>query len=249
MTTSPPPDRQIETNERRFLSGPQNRGSELVRVLRIAAEFIRGFRRFHFLGPCVTIFGSARFGEDHPYYAMARQVGRLLAEAGFAVMTGGGPGIMEAVNRGAKEAGGLSIGCNIELPEEQKPNPYLDHWITFKHFYVRKVMLVKYSYAFIAMPGGFGTMDEVFETVTLIQTGKIRDFPVVLLDSGYWDPLVRFMRETLLAQGTIDAADLELIDVMDSPEAAVARIREVAIRRFGLRYGRPPRRRWFLFER
>ena len=217
--------------------------------MRIAAEFIQGFRRFHFLGPCVTVFGSARFGEDHPYYAMARQVGRLLAEAGFAVMTGGGPGIMEAANRGAKEAGGLSIGCNIELPLEQKPNPYLDHWITFKHFYVRKVMLVKYSYAFIAMPGGFGTMDEVFETVTLIQTGKIKDFPVILLDSGYWDPLVRFMRDTLLAQGTIDPADLELIDVMDSPEAAVSRIREVAIRRFGLRYGRRPRRRWFLFER
>lgn len=249
MTSSPSPERQTGTNERRFLSGPQNRGSELVRVVRIAAEFIQGFRRFHFLGPCVTIFGSARFGEDHPYYAMARQVGRLLAEAGFAVMTGGGPGIMEAANRGAKEAGGLSIGCNIELPLEQKPNPYLDHWITFKHFYVRKVMLVKYSYAFIAMPGGFGTMDEVFETVTLIQTGKIKDFPVILLDSGYWDPLVRFMRDTLLAQGTIDPADLELIDVMDSPEAAVARIREVAIRRFGLRYGRRPRRRWFLFER
>jgi hypothetical protein len=180
---------------------------------------------------------------------MARETGRLLAEAGFTVMTGGGPGIMEAANRGAKEAGGLSIGCNIELPQEQKPNPYLDHWITFKHFYVRKVMLVKYSYAFIAMPGGFGTMDEVFETVTLIQTGKIQDFPVVLLDSGYWDPLVRFMRETLVKEGTIDPADLELIDVMDSPQAAVGRIKEVAIRRFGLTYAQRPRRRWFLFER
>lgn len=217
--------------------------------MRIAAEFIQGFRRFHFLGPCVTVFGSARFPEEHPYYAMARETGRLLAEAGFTVMTGGGPGIMEAANRGAKEAGGLSIGCNIDLPQEQKPNPYLDHWITFKHFYVRKVMLVKYSYAFIAMPGGFGTMDEVFETVTLIQTGKIKDFPVVLLDSGYWDPLVRFMRETLVREGTIDPADLELIDVMDSPQAAVSRIKEVAIRRFGLTYARRPRRRWFLLER
>ncbi len=217
--------------------------------MRIAAEFIQGFRRFHFLGPCVTVFGSARFPEEHPYYAMARETGRLLAEAGFTVMTGGGPGIMEAANRGAKEAGGLSIGCNIDLPQEQKPNPYLDHWITFKHFYVRKVMLVKYSYAFIAMPGGFGTMDEVFETVTLIQTGKIKDFPVVLLDSGYWDPLVRFMRETLVREGTIDPADLELIDVMDSPQGAVSRIKEVAIRRFGLTYAKRPRRRWFLLER
>ncbi len=249
MSGASPAERPPEGNERRFLSGPQNRGSEFLRVMRIAAEFIRGFRRFHFLGPCVTVFGSARFSEDHPYYAMARETGRLLAEAGFTVMTGGGPGIMEAANRGAKEAGGLSIGCNIDLPLEQKPNPYLDHWITFKHFYVRKVMLVKYSYAFIAMPGGFGTMDEVFETVTLIQTGKIADFPVVLLDSGYWDPLVRFMRETLLREGTIDPADLGLIDVMDSPQAAVNRIKEVAMRRFGLTYAKRPRRRWFLLER
>ena len=162
---------------RRFLQGPQPRRKELVRALRIMAEFIRGFRALHFVGPCVTVFGSARFKEDHPYYALGREVGRELARAGFTVMTGGGPGIMEAANRGAKEVGGRSVGCNIELPAEQKPNPYLDRWITFHHFFVRKVMLVKYSYAFVALPGGFGTLDEIFETATLVQTGKIRGVP------------------------------------------------------------------------
>ncbi|HEY1270011.1 MAG TPA: TIGR00730 family Rossman fold protein, partial [Candidatus Binatia bacterium] len=163
--------------ERRFLYGPQERSRELVRAIKIFCEFMRGFRTLHFVGPCVTVFGSARFRDDHEYYRMARDVGARLARAGFTVMTGGGPGIMEAANRGAKEAGGRSIGCNIELPEEQKPNPYLDKWITFRHFYVRKVMLVKYSYAFVALPGGFGTLDEIFETAVLIQTGKIKEFP------------------------------------------------------------------------
>ncbi|HYB44324.1 MAG TPA: TIGR00730 family Rossman fold protein, partial [Candidatus Methylomirabilis sp.] len=161
-----------------FLQGPQRRGFELARALRIFAELMRGFRSFHFLGPCVTVFGSARFGEHHPYYGLAREVGAGLARSGFTVMTGGGPGIMEAANRGAKEAGGRSVGCNIELPEEQRPNGYLDRWITFRYFFVRKLMLIKYSYAFVAMPGGFGTLDELFETATLIQTGKIRDFPI-----------------------------------------------------------------------
>jgi hypothetical protein len=243
-----PPPEPPNQGERRFLSGPQNRGSEFLRVLRIAAEFIQGFRRFHFLGPCVTVFGSARFEEGHPYYALARETGRLLAGAGFVVMTGGGPGIMEAANRGAKEAGGISVGCNIELPEEQKPNPYLDRWITFKHFYVRKVMLVKYSYAFIAMPGGFGTLDEIFETATLVQTDKIEDFPIILLDSGYWDPLLRFVTETMEGHGTIGGRDLDILQPMDSAAAAVARIRETAIRRFGLTYAVPRKRRWFLFE-
>src|SRR5262245_21448532 len=159
---------------RRFLQGPQARRSELFRAIRIFIEFIRGFRALHFVGPCVTVFGSARFKEDHPYYALGREVGRALARAGFTVMTGGGPGIMEAANRGAKDVGGRSVGCNIELPEEQRPNPYLDRWITFRHFFVRKVMLVKYSYAFVALPGGFGTLDEIFETATLVQTGKIK---------------------------------------------------------------------------
>ena len=153
-----------DREEMSLLSGPLPRSSELLRAGRIFLEFIRGFRALHFVGPCVTVFGSARFGDPHPYYQMARRAGSQLAEAGFTVMTGGGPGIMEAANRGAKEAGGKSIGCNIKLPVEQKPNAYLDKWIEFQHFFVRKVMLVKYSYAFIALPGGFGTLDEIFET-------------------------------------------------------------------------------------
>src|SRR6185312_13288512 len=155
---------------------------------------IRGFRTLHFVGPCATVFGSARFDKDHPYYKLAVEVGSKLARSGFTVMTGGGPGIMEAANRGAKEAGGYSVGCNIELAHEQKPNPFLDRWITFRHFYVRKLMLVKYSYGFIAMPGGFGTLDEIFETVTLLQTRKIAGFPLVFMGSQYWDPLIDFMR-------------------------------------------------------
>ena len=234
--------------ERRFLSGPQDRSSELLRLLHISAEFLRGFRKLHRLGPCVTVFGSARFPESHPYCGLARDVGRRLAEAGFTVMTGGGPGIMEAASRGAKEAGGRTAGCNIELPVEQKPNPYLDECVTFHHFYVRKVMLVKYSYAFVVLPGGFGTLDEVFETVTLIQTDKIRDFPIVLMASDFWGPLIQFMRDTLLVRGTIDEADFELMKVVDSAEDGVALIRDAAIRRFGLTYGPRARRRWALFE-
>ena len=176
----------------RFLAGPQQRLEELMRAGRIFCEFIRGFRTLHFVGPCVTVFGSARFTENHPYYELARQCGAELAKAGFTVMTGGGPGIMEAANRGAKETGGRSIGCNIQLPREQKPNPFVDQWITFRYFFVRKVMLVKYSYAFIALPGGLGTLDEIFETATLIQTGKIRDFPLVLMGKEYWRPLLEF---------------------------------------------------------
>jgi uncharacterized protein (TIGR00730 family) len=175
-------------------------------------------------------------------------VGKRLAEAGFTVMTGGGPGIMEAASRGAKDVGGRTVGCNIELPIEQKPNPYLDECVNFHHFFVRKVMLVKYSYAFVVLPGGFGTLDEVFETVTLIQTDKIRDFPIVLVASDFWNPLIRFMRDTLLARGTIDEGDFALMNVVDSADDAVALIRDAAIRRFGLTYGPGARRRRPLFE-
>ena len=234
--------------EQRLLLGPQDRSSELVRVLRIAWEFVRGFRRLHFLGPCVTVFGSARFGEGHAYYESAREMGGLLAREGFTVMTGGGPGIMEAANRGAREAGGRSVGCNIKLPFEQEPNHYLDELITFRYFFVRKVMLVKYSYAFIAFPGGFGTLDEVFEALTLMQTDKIKDFPVVLIGTEFWSPLVDFIRHRLIAQGTISEADFRLVYVMDSPEEALDSIRDMAIRRFGLTYGPTMRRRRFLFE-
>src|SRR5574341_2426601 len=192
----------------RFLEGPQQRLAELARATRIFFEFLRGFRALHFVGPCVTVFGSARFTEIHPYYRVGREVGAELAKAGFTVMTGGGPGIMEAANRGAKEIGGRSISCNIVLPRGQKPNPFLDQWITFRYFFVRKVMLVKYSYAFIALPGGFGTLDEIFETATLIQTRKISDFPLVLVGTDYWEPLLAFMRDRLVAERTIDPEDL-----------------------------------------
>jgi uncharacterized protein (TIGR00730 family) len=232
----------------RFLRGPQPRGFELIRALRIVAEFLRGFRALHFVGPCVTVFGSARFGEGDPYYGVAREIGARLAEAGFTVMTGGGPGLMEAANRGAREAGGMSIGCNIELPVEQQPNAYLDRWITFHHFFVRKVMLVKYSYAFIALPGGFGTLDEIFETATLVQTGKIRDFPLVLVGSQFWRPLLEFVRTNLVAAGTVDSADAARIQVTDSPEAAVKSVTQTALEQFGLTYGPRLRPRWYLGE-
>ena len=232
----------------RFLQGPQPRGFELARALRIFVELMHGFRSLHFVGPCVTVFGSARFTEQHPYYVLARDVGARLAKAGFTVMTGGGPGIMEAANRGAWEAGGRSIGCNVELPQEQKPNPYLDHWITFRHFFVRKVMLVKYSYAFIAMPGGFGTLDEIFETTTLIQTGKIQKYPVVLMGREFWRPLMDFFRDRLIAEATIDPDDAERIMLTDSAEEAVASVTEAGMRRFGLTYGPRARRHWFLAE-
>jgi len=232
----------------RFLQGPQPRGFELARALRIFVELMHGFRSLHFVGPCVTVFGSARFTEQHPYYALARDVGARLAKAGFTVMTGGGPGIMEAANRGAWEAGGRSVGCNIELPQEQKPNPYLDHWITFRHFFVRKVMLVKYSYAFIAMPGGFGTLDEIFETTTLIQTGKIQKYPIVLMGREFWRPLMDFFRDRLIAEATIDPDDAERIMLTDSAEEAVASVTEAGMHRFGLTYGPRARRHWFLAE-
>ncbi len=234
--------------ERKFLSGPHRREVELFRAFRVFLELIRGFRKLHFVGPCVTVFGSARFGEGHPYYALARDVGARLAEAGFTVMTGGGPGLMEAANRGAKEAGGISVGCNIELPSEQAPNRYLDHWILFRHFYVRKVMLVKYSYAFVALPGGFGTLDEVFEVLTLIQTRKTENFPVVLMPTDFWQPLMDFMTSRLVDQGTVDVADMALLHVLDSPQQAVKRILEVALGELGLAYVPRPKQRRFFFE-
>jgi uncharacterized protein (TIGR00730 family) len=236
------------TEQRRFLEGPQPRGFELIRACRIFLELLRGFRALHFVGPCVTVFGSARFPPGHPYYELAREVGACLAHAGFTVMTGGGPGIMEAANRGAREAGGTSIGCNIELPVEQRPNRYLDRWVTFRHFFVRKLMLVKYSYAFIALPGGLGTLDEIFETATLIQTGKIQQFPVVLMGRAFWQPLLDFLQDRLIREGTIDPADRRRLLVTDSAEEAVQLVTEVAFNQFGLTYELRPRRRWFLWE-
>ncbi len=208
--------------EQRFLVGRRSRRAELLSALRIFGEYMRGLRALHFVGPCVTVFGSARFPEGHPWYELAREVGRAIAREGWTVMTGGGPGIMEAANRGAREAGGASVGCNIRLPREQKPNPYLDSFVEFEHFFVRKVMLVKYSHAFVVLPGGFGTMDEVFETLTLAQTGKIQTLPVVAMGGAYWSQLRDFLRDMMVAAGTIDADDLSLIQVTDAVDEAVA---------------------------
>ena len=234
--------------EIQFLRGPQRRSFELWRTVRIFGEFLRGFRALHFVGPCVTVFGSARFPETHPYYVLGRQLGARLARAGFTVMTGGGPGLMEAGNRGAREVGGRSVGCNIELPQEQRPNPYLDRWITFRHFYVRKVMLVKYSYAFVALPGGFGTLDEIFETAVLIQTGKIRDFPLVLMCQDFWQPLLDFIETRLVREDVVDPEDPKRLTVTDSVEDAVAVIVDAATRRFGLSYRSLVKRHWFFWE-
>jgi len=234
--------------DRLFLEGPQGRGFELRHTWRVFSEYFRALRELHFVGPCVTVFGSARFDEGHPAYESAREVGARLATLGFTVMTGGGPGIMEAANRGAKDAGGYSIGCNIILPKEQASNPYIDRLVTFRYFFVRKVMLVKYSYGFVAMPGGFGTLDEVFETATLIQTGKIRDFPVVLVGKEFWTPFLEFLREQLLAAGTIEARDVDRLFLTDSPDEAARFIRDASLERFGLTYAAPRKRRRWLFE-
>ncbi len=212
---------QVLGAEAEFLAGGHGHEENTLSAVRIFLEFLRGFEFLNVAQPTVTVFGSARFTEGHPYYELAREVGRALARAGYTVMTGGGPGIMEAANRGAKEAGGLSLGANIHLPHEQKPNPYLDRVMTFEHFFVRKVMMVKYSTAFIIMPGGFGTLDELFEAVTLIQTGKIEAFPLVVMGTEFWAPLMAFFRETLVARGTINAEELDCLYLTDSPEDAV----------------------------
>jgi len=217
--------------EERFLRGPASwadglraRLDDTRRASRIFGECMRGFRAFRGVSDCVTVFGSARFEEDHRYYQMAREVGRLVAEAGLPVMTGGGPGIMEAANRGAKDGGGLSLGCNIVLPQEQEPNAYLDHWVEMKYFFVRKMMLVRYSTAFIVMPGGFGTLDEVFETAVLIQTRKIERFPLVLMGVDYWTPLMEYVRGVMVPAGTIDEGDPGYITLTDDAAEAVCAV-------------------------
>ena len=212
-------------SEAHFLAGRGSRFSEFLKVIRIGIEFIRGFRTLHFVGPAVTVFGSARFKEGTPFYGLARSVGAGLAREGFAVITGGGPGIMEAANRGCQEAGGRSIGCNIILPHEQNPNPYLDQVVTFYCFFVRKVMLVKYSYAFIILPGGFGTLDETTEALTLIQTGKLYDFPVILIGKEYWKGFFDWVNSTLIPSGAVNADDLDFIHLTDDPSEMLDIIR------------------------
>lgn len=213
--------------EKKFLRGRQGRAEELESAVRYFLEFLKGFESLHVTGPAVTVFGSARFDESNRYYQLARETGRRLAQAGYAVITGGGPGIMEAANRGAKEAGGLSIGCNITLAKEQLPNRYLDDFVQFDHFFVRKVMLVKYSTAFVVLPGGFGTLDEVFETLTLIQTHTIEEFPVILMGGDYWRRMREFVEESLLGNRTIEPADVHLVHITDSPEEAVRIITDI----------------------
>lgn len=236
------------TREQVELEGPQSGPWELGFVFRTGLEFLKGFRAFHYVSPCVTVFGSARLIDGHHYYEQAREIGRRLVGMGFSVMTGGGPGLMEAANRGAKEAGGTSVGCNIELPEEQGHNPYLDRWVTFDYFFVRKVLLFKYSYAFVAMPGGVGTLDELFEAITLVQTEKIKNFPVVLMGTDYWQPLVEFL-EMMVEEETLSKADLDLFLLTDSVDEAMEHIRIRAIERFGLAPERPPTSSNVLSER
>lgn len=228
-----PPTSPPEAQDKVLLEGPHSRTRDFLLLLRVLREFVRGFRALHFVGPCITVFGSARFGETHPYYKLGREIGARLTHLGFTVMTGGGPGLMEAVNRGAREAGGASVGCNIQLAHEQAPNPYLDRWITCRYFFVRKVLLFKYSYGFVALPGGIGTMDELFEALTLIQTGKILDFPVVLIGSHYWNPLLMQLRE-MREEGAIAPADMRLLKVTDDLDDAIAHIGAHTIGHFGL---------------
>jgi uncharacterized protein (TIGR00730 family) len=217
-----------------FLEGPRSRFDEFVTVLRVIRDFLRGFRVLHFVGPCVTVFGSARVKADTPNYELGRRLGGAIARLGFTVMTGGGPGIMEAVNRGAKDAGGRSVGCSIKLPVEQKPNAYLDRCVTMHYFFVRKALLIKYSYAFVVMPGGAGTLDELFEALTLIQTGKIQNFPIVIMGTSYWKELIEFINK-MAEFGMISRLDASLIYATDSVDEAIAHIRKKAIEPFGLK--------------
>lgn len=223
--------------DRVLLRGPNPRRREFSLLMGVVRDFLKGFRTLHFVGPCVTVFGSARFNEDHKYYRLAREVGAAISKMGFTVLTGGGPGIMEAANRGAKDVQGRSVGLNIKLPFEQHHNPYLDRSVTMNYFFVRKTLLIKYSYGFIIMPGGFGTLDEMFEALTLIQTKKIRNFPIVVMGSEFWGEMRKFI-DAMLAGGTISPEDLDLIKWTDSVDEAMAHLQEHAVKQFGLRLAR-----------
>lgn len=236
-----------QNEERVFLEGPRSRWKEFVMLHHTLLDFIRGFRKLHFAGPCVTIFGSARFKEDHPYYIQSRKMGSLAAKLGFTVMTGGGPGVMEAANRGAKDVGGKSVGCNIVLPMEQYVNHYVDYSVNIKFFFVRKVLLCKYSYAFICMPGGMGTLDEFFEAVTLIQTNKMKKFPVVLFGTEYHRSLYDHVLNMAEA-GTISKEDLKLFLYTDSYDEVEAHLKKYAIEKFGLVQRKGPKKLTWLGE-
>jgi len=238
-------NRIIPPKEHVWLEGPKSRGYELGFALKVFSQFIKGFRTLHFVGPCITVFGSARFKDNDFFYEKAREFGKRIADIGFTTMTGGGPGIMEAANRGAYENGGASVGCNIQLPFEQKANPYVQTSITFEHFFVRKTMMIKYSYAFIIMPGGFGTMDEFFETITLVQTKTITQFPIVLFGKDYYKDLMETI-ETMARQGTIATEDMKLVLLTDDIDDAMTHIRTYITANYKVR---PRRRLWWLFEK
>ncbi|GAA5118660.1 hypothetical protein GCM10023212_09360 [Luteolibacter yonseiensis] len=225
---------ELESPDHSLLSGPDSRIRDLATIFRVGLDLIRGFRALHFSGPCVTIFGSARTKPGSRYYEMARKMGEACARLGFTVISGGGPGIMQAANQGAFEAGGRSIGVNIELPFEQSLNPYVQGSVTMRYFFTRKVVLIKYSYAFIVLPGGAGTLDEMFETMTLIQTGKLKVFPIVLMGKDYWQPLMDFVYR-MAEEGTISPDDPDLIFFTDDIEDATAHLQRHAVRQFGLR--------------
>jgi len=235
----------IPPKEPVYLEGPKSRGYELNFAWRVFKQFIKGFRTFHFVGPCIAIFGSARYKENHEYYICAREFGKRIANLGFTTMTGGGPGIMEAANRGAYENGGMSVGCNIQLPFEQTGNKYMHRWMTFEHFFVRKTLLIKYSYAFIIMPGGFGTMDEFFETLTLIQTKSITGFPIVVFGKEFYEPLMDVMHH-MVREGTISQEDLSLVLLTDDVSAAMEHIRKYIQNNYIIK---PRKKQWWLFEK
>lgn len=237
--------RIIPSKESVYLEGPKPRINEFIFAWEVFTQFIKSFRFLHFVGPCVTVFGSARFKEDHPYYIAAREMGKRIAALGFTTMTGGGPGIMEAANRGAFENDGVSVGVNIKLPFEQYVNPYVHKSFTLNYFFIRKVMLVKYSYAFIIMPGGFGTMDEYFETLTLVQTKTINNFPIVLYGKEYFQPLMEYCN-FMAEQGTISPEDLELVLLTDDMDEAMDHIGAYVKKNYSVK---PRKRSWWFFEK
>lgn len=223
-----------EQEEKYFLEGPRSRTREFIFSVKVILEFIRGFRMLHFVGPCIAVFGSARVKPGSPYYESARKIGAGISKLGFTVMTGGGPGIMEAANRGAKENGGRSVGCNIHLPREQQPNPWLDKFFNCRYFFVRKVLMFKYSYGFVIMPGGIGTLDEFFEALTLIQTHKILSFPVVLINKDFWQPLMPLFHK-MVEEYMIEPGDLKYILFTDSHEEALQHINQFAVEKYRIK--------------
>lgn len=241
-------ENKLNVEEKKFLDGPRSRWSEFKYVFSVFRQFIIGLRKLHFIGPCVTVFGSARFKEDHPYYKISREVSAEVAKLGFAIMTGGGPGIMEAANRGAKDVGGLSIGCNIVLPNEQFHNIYLDNFVTLDYFFVRKELLRKYSFAFIVMPGGFGTLDEFFEALTLVQTHKTKKFPIVIMGVDYHKSLIEHIMK-MVQEKTINHEDLQLILFTDSIEEAVNHIQKNSIDAFNLKLKQAKKTMWLFGEK